>query len=295
MEQATVGMLIGRFQPFHNGHVRIIEQMRRDGITTILVGVGSCQESRTLRNPFSFEERRDMIQAAVPDAIIRPIPDFNNPPLWKEYVLATFPEVQALYSGGEGWTQAFKDKEFIIRTVPRNDLQVSGTMIREKIAKKESIDELIPKEVKDFLEKMDLELAIKEKYKNPKPTVDTIIEYDGKIVIIERKNEPHGYALPGGFVDEGESTEHAAVREAKEETNLDFEIKGLLGVYSDPARDPRQHTISVTYYGKGMGELKAQDDAKNVKLVTPQEALGYNLVFDHEQIVKDYMEKVTEK
>ena len=107
-----------------------------------------------------------------------------------------------------------------------------------------------------------------EEYKNPTPTADTIIEIDGGFVMIERKNEPLGWALPGGFVDEGELLESAAIREVKEETSLDVQLTELLYLYSDPKRDPRKHTITAVYIGTGSGQLKAADDAINAKIFT---------------------------
>lgn len=124
-------------------------------------------------------------------------------------------------------------------------------------------------------------------YKNPIPTVDIIIELDHKIVLINRKNIPYGWAIPGGFVDYGESVEAAAVRETKEETNLEVELIHLLGVYSDPKRDPRMHTISTVFVGKGKGDLQAADDA-NKACLFDKNTLPSPIVFDHEKIVKDY-------
>ncbi len=129
--------------------------------------------------------------------------------------------------------------------------------------------------------------------KTPYLTVDGIIEYqDNKekgIILIERKNPPHGWAFPGGFVDYGESVEDALIREMKEETNLDVSIVKLLGVYSDPNRDKRMHAASVVYVVKGEGKLKAKDDAKNAILVPLNKVKSYNLVFDHKKILKDYI------
>src|SRR3954469_24003352 len=103
-------------------------------------------------------------------------------------------------------------------------------------------------------------------YKNPIPTVDILIELDGRpgeLVFIERGNEPKGFALPGGFVDEGEWIADAAVREAKEETQLDVTIVELFHVYSNPARDPRKHTVSTVFIGTASGTPKGSDDAVN--------------------------------
>ncbi len=128
-------------------------------------------------------------------------------------------------------------------------------------------------------------------YKKPFPTVDIIIEMEGKgIILIKRKNPPYGWALPGGFVDYGESLESAALREAKEETSLDVELIGQLGAYSDPSRDPRQHNISFVFIAKGKGTPMAGDDAKEVGIFS-KDNIPENLAFDHGKILQDYFEK----
>lgn len=128
-----------------------------------------------------------------------------------------------------------------------------------------------------------------ERYKNPVPTVDIIIETNGGIVLIKRKNPPYGWALPGGFVDYGESLEQAAIREAKEETSLDAELISQLGAYSDPSRDPRQHTISVVFRARANGTPHAADDALEAGVFT-RDNLPENLAFDHAKILKDYFD-----
>lgn len=126
--------------------------------------------------------------------------------------------------------------------------------------------------------------------KTPLLTVDAIIIYEDKIVLIKRKNPPYKdmFALPGGFVDIGETVEEAVIREAKEETNLDIEIIRLIGVYSDPERDPRGHTVSFVYVALGYGELKAGDDAGEVELFDIEEVP--KLAFDHNKIIEDAIE-----
>lgn len=129
-----------------------------------------------------------------------------------------------------------------------------------------------------------------ERYKNPVPTVDIIIETNGGIVLIKRKNPPYGWALPGGFVDYGESLEQAAIREAKEETSLDIELISQLKAYSDPSRDPRQHTISVVFRAMANGTPHAADDALETGVFT-RDNLPENLAFDHAKILKDYFNR----
>ena len=131
-----------------------------------------------------------------------------------------------------------------------------------------------------------------ENWKNPTPTVDVLIELDGTpgtLVFIERKNPPHGFALPGGFVDEGEFVADAAVREAKEETGLDVQLVELFHVYSDPTRDSRKHTVSTVFICRAFGEPTGGDDAARC-LVCPPSELPAKLVFDHAVIVGDYLE-----
>ena len=117
--------------------------------------------------------------------------------------------------------------------------------------------------------------------------MDVIIELDGGIVLIERANEPRGWALPGGFIDYGETTEAAARREAEEETGLKVTLTALLGVYSDPDRDPRHHTMSTVYVATAQGVPRGQDDAAEAA-VFALDALPSPLCFDHERIIADY-------
>ena len=133
--------------------------------------------------------------------------------------------------------------------------------------------------------------------KTPFLAVDGIIKlYDENenfkgIVLIERLNRPLGVAIPGGFVDIGETVENAVVREMKEETTLDITIESLLGVYSDPARDERFHTASIVYICKAYGTPKAADDAKEVYVYKIDEIPLEKLVFDHKKIILDFLEK----
>lgn len=126
-------------------------------------------------------------------------------------------------------------------------------------------------------------------YKNPVPTVDCIVELPGdRIVLIKRKNPPHGWALPGGFVDEGEPLHAACVREVREETGLEVDLSEQFFTYSDPRRDPRRHTISTVYIGWAEGEPSGSDDAADAKAFT-LEAIPRELAFDHATIIADYV------
>jgi ADP-ribose pyrophosphatase YjhB (NUDIX family) len=127
-----------------------------------------------------------------------------------------------------------------------------------------------------------------EAYQNPVPTVDIIIELESRgIVLIKRKNPPYGWAIPGGFVDYGESLEEAAVREAGEETSLDVTLIRQFHTYSDPNRDPRHHTITTIYIAKGKGKPEARDDALEIGVFT-RSNLPEQIAFDHRAILEDY-------
>jgi ADP-ribose pyrophosphatase YjhB (NUDIX family) len=131
-----------------------------------------------------------------------------------------------------------------------------------------------------------------EVFRNPIPTVDIIVEVDFKgVVLIKRKNPPYGWALPGGFVDYGESLEEAALREAKEETNLEVESLRQFHTYSGPNRDPRHHSISTVFIGKGRGRPQAKDDAIEIGIFTASN-LPDEIAFDHRAILTDYFKSI---
>ena len=128
------------------------------------------------------------------------------------------------------------------------------------------------------------------RYRNPVPTVDIIIELQGQgLVLVERQNFPRGWALPGGFVDYGETLEEAAVREAKEETGLTVKLLGQFHAYSDPQRDPRQHTITMVFVACAAGTPQAASDAKSLDIFSADK-LPSPLAFDHARILEDYMQ-----
>jgi 8-oxo-dGTP diphosphatase len=127
-------------------------------------------------------------------------------------------------------------------------------------------------------------------YRNPFLTVDAIVTIPGRgVVLIKRRNPPHGWALPGGFVDYGESLEAAVRREILEETGLHLEGLAQFRAYSDPSRDPRHHTVTVVFTAEGVGALHAADDAESVSVFSP-DRLPYPLAFDHGRILSDYFQ-----
>ena len=128
---------------------------------------------------------------------------------------------------------------------------------------------------------------MEQKQRTPVLTVDAIIETEGGIILIKRKNPPSGWAIPGGFVDYGESLEDAVRREAKEETRLDIKLIRQFHTYSDPKRDPRHHTVSTIFIAAAAGKPKAGDDAREVGIFN-KDNLPEDIAFDHRQILEDY-------
>jgi ADP-ribose pyrophosphatase YjhB (NUDIX family) len=126
--------------------------------------------------------------------------------------------------------------------------------------------------------------------KKPVVTVDAIIETAGGIVLIKRKNPPAGWAIPGGFVDYGETLEEAVCREMEEETGLNVNLSRQFHTYSDPLRDPRHHTISTIFIATASGKPNAGDDAKEARVFT-KDNLPEDIAFDHRQILEDYFTK----
>ncbi|MFZ5476510.1 MAG: NUDIX domain-containing protein [Myxococcota bacterium] len=125
-------------------------------------------------------------------------------------------------------------------------------------------------------------------HRNPLPTVDVLLERDGALLLVKRKYDPPGWALPGGFVDYGEKVGDAAVREAREETGLDVTLTALLHVYSDPRRDPRKHTITTAFVATAEGEPVGSDDAAEARFF-PLDALPSPIAFDHAAIIADFV------
>jgi ADP-ribose pyrophosphatase YjhB (NUDIX family) len=127
-------------------------------------------------------------------------------------------------------------------------------------------------------------------HRGPKLAVDCLILVDGRVLLIHRRNPPTGWALPGGFVEYGETVEDAVRREMKEETGLDLAELRQFRVYSDPARDPRGHTVSVVFAARGVGTPEAGDDADRYRLVDLNDIPETELVFDHARILGEFRE-----
>ncbi len=286
----TTGLFIGRFQPLHLGHVSVIEKALAE-VDSLIIGIGSAEKHYTADNPFTYEERKSMIERSISGHYkIVPIPDINDYSKWVDHVVQIAGEFDAVYSGNAIVGELFQKKSYTVKPIVET-LYISSTAIRDMMARRsEGWKKYMPDAVVSSIECIDGIERVRKLYKhyiNPVPAVDLVIKYNGGIVLIERGDGK--IALPGGFMEFGESAESAAVREAKEETNLDVKLEKLLGVYSAPDRDPRTHVISITYVATSIGgQLKGGDDAKQVLVVPLEEALQTELAFDHNKILEDY-------
>jgi len=283
------GLYIGRFQPLHKAHYKIINKLSKK-VDYLIIGVGSSEKHHTIDNPFTLKERADMLNDSlkIKNYTIKPIPDLDDYQRWAKHVKKTVGEFDIIYTGNKLVKELLK-KEGIEVKLLKPLSYISATQIRDMIAKNQNWRKYVPKETAKIIKKIDGEERIKnltKTYKNPTPTVDIIIEYENGIILIERKHEPLGWAIPGGHVDYGESLEEAAVREAKEETSLEVRLLEQFHTYSDPNRDPRSHKISTVYIAKAKGKPKASSDAKNIKVFTKDNLP--ELVCDHKKILEDY-------
>jgi ADP-ribose pyrophosphatase YjhB (NUDIX family) len=137
-----------------------------------------------------------------------------------------------------------------------------------------------------------LEYVTQKLQKGPFTTVDAIIEIDDGIIVIKRSNPPFGWALPGGFVDYGESLEEAVKREAREETGLEIYDLKQFHTYSEPERDPRFHTVATVFLAKAKGTPKSGDDAVSIKVIKLSEIPNLDFTFDHKKILQDYLQSL---
>ncbi len=291
------GVFIGRFQPFHLGHLSVINRMEKDeSIARILVGIGSAQEANSFTNPFSFREREAMIGQVLKARLKKPfkifgVQDVNQPKLWLDLVkLAAKEPFDIIYTNNPEVEEIAKGAGI---KVNRSELTlgITATNIRKAIAKGEDISDLVPKEILAQLR------LFKNRTINPCVTADIIINYKNKgIVLIQRKKREGDsnslkWALPGGHLNYGlETLEEAAARECKEETNLDISLtsQNQFRQYSSPSRDLRGHYVTSVFYQEVKeGKLKAGDDAVDIGVYSLETKLP-PLAFDHEQIIIDY-------
>lgn len=303
MERA---IFVTRAQPFHKGHYSVVKQMHQaKDVEEIIIGIGSSQLEHTLNNPFTFEEREEMLRKSLilkkPFYII-PIPDINNHPIWVAYVEKLTPEFKIVYTGNPLVKKLFEEKDYQVRDI-NHDYQISATKVRELMITGGNWQNYLSQGGIDVITRIRGAERLKNIYcahLRPGVTVDALINYKNEgIVLIQRKtkeNDAFGgwWALPGGFLNTGEeSLTDAVAREVGEETSLQTKSSDykLFDQYSDPQRDPRGHIISLVFETLvDEGNLIAADDAEDIK-VFPFNQLPTRLAFDHNKILNDYLEK----
>lgn len=286
-------LVIGRFQLVGNQHADLFKQVKEygdeHGISRINVGIGVAN-TIDAKNPFSATECLEMVKPVVErigiDSSYYLVPDINDSLNYAEHVKGIMGidlENIVLFSSNQYTNSCFRDKCEVIETPER--ITQHSTELRRLVANGNDISDLVPDHIPRYLKMHDAKKRLaKLTYDNPIPTVDIVIRYKEGIVIIKRNEEPIGYALPGGHIDYGETAETAAIREAKEETGLDVKLTELIGVFSDPNRDPRGHKITIAYEGIGHGKLKAGSDAKEVGVLKNPT----NLVLGHDKILYEH-------
>jgi len=293
------GIFIGRFQPLHNGHVSVIENAMFE-VDELIIGIGSSQFGYTKTDPFTLDERIKMIEKSVKGNYkIVPIPDVVDYPAWVKHVEQRCPKFDVVYTGSPITRDLFRQAGYDVKEIEFSS-NISGTEVRKLLSEKvrNKWQNAVPQGTLEVILECNGEdrlYYLHENYKYPKATltVDGVIDYNGKIVLIKRGAPPFKgmFAIPGGHVDTGENVEKAVIREIKEETGLEFKIKGFLGVYSELGRDPRGYYATNVFYGDGSGELRAGDDAASVFVFGANE-LPEELAFDHKRILIDYLKTV---
>lgn len=287
-------LFIGKFQPLHNGHLSVIEKgLEKYG--NLLIGIGSSEKHHTAEYPFTFDERKLMIERSLASNAnyrIVPIPDINDYSKWVEHVESLTGKFDVVYTGNSIVKELFMKKNYHIEQIVE-EIYISSSAIRDMIAR--GFDEwknFVPEAVYQTIVELNGEQRIRslvKHYLNPSPAVDTILKYQNGIVLVLRENGQ--YAIPGGFQEFGDTLEYTAIKECKEETSLDIEIEKLFNVYSDPKRDPRTHVDSIVFIARGHGELNAGDDAEGTIVVDPNIAVKMDLYADHNKILQDYIQK----
>lgn len=298
-------LFLGRVQPPHLWYIDALNQATAQWITKILIWIGSSDKEYSADNPFTLEERKEMMRKLIQSQDnkillqacenIYWIPDFNNDELWKNYILENIPQFDYIISGNPWVCDIFNKTGIKTISIKRN-IEISASTIRKWLSQWNKVDcmEFVPENVIKYIEQIwwikRLNTLLKERL-IPRLAVDIVLfDEHGNLVLIKRKHPPYGLAIPGGMVEYGEEPSISAVREAKEELWVDIQIiwdkNKPFGVYWDPQRDPRGHVISIVYKWQIIWwELKAWDDAAQIVLVKPSDFRQHKLAFDHDKIL----------
>ena len=301
MQTEKTGLFITRAQPWlHAGQIDGIRQAIAQWIKKIIIWVWSANKEFTSENPFTYDERRRMIELSAKELLqdieieILPVPDLWDNEKWKNYIFNNAPEFQYIVTGNARVQEVFKDTDKTI--IPLEIRQfVKWSTIRWQLATRniEELEKVLPKWVVEYLSEIRAFQRLREIFnaerKTPSLVVDMVlIDQDWKLILIDRKNFPQWIALPGWFNDYGERWRDAAIRETKEETWLIVEVERELWIWDEPNRDPRAHNVSRAFKWKIIWwELKAADDAKKIIKVDPKNLDEVNRAFpDHREIIE---------
>lgn len=297
-----IGLFITRCQPwFHDGHIDSIQEAMDAGIEKILIGVGSADKEFTKDNPFTYQERKHMIEMSMKEHFpnmlleIYPIPHSSDSTQWRNYILNNLPDFHYIISSNPMVREWFAgtDKLFFQTSITTN---TRSSILRNKISMGDYhyLYRILSKDVVEYLKEIQaferLRGIFKEERVTPNIVTDAIFcDQKWNLILIQRTNDPQWIALPWWFVAYGESTEQACIRKAKEETGADIKIERLVGIYDNLSRDPRDHNISAVYYATILGEETDRNAGNKTVIKVPLEDIDQiDFAFpDHKKMIHD--------
>lgn len=299
-------LFITRCQPgFHDWHIDSIKEAINAWMDKIIIWVWSADKEFTKDNPFTYDERKIMIELSLKEFIpnmeieIYPIPHSNDSEQWKNYILNNLPEFDYLISSNAMVWEWFKDtdKIFFHTSMTTN---TRASVIRNKISMwdYQYLYKVLSKNVVEYLKKIWAFERIRNIFKDERVTPNIVTDAvfcdeKWRLVLIQRNNDPQWIALPWGFVNYWESTEEACIRKTKEETWADVKIKKLIWIYDNLGRDPRDHNISAVYEVELIwNEVNRSSGNKIVKKLDIQDLNKINFAFpDHKKMINDTFKK----
>lgn len=307
-QEKKTWLFITRAQPWlHAGQIDGIRQAVSQWISKIVIWVGSANKEFTSDNPFTYDERKKMIELSAEELLqdieveILPVPDMWDNEKWRNYIFNNAPEFKYIISGNAWVQEVFKDTDKKIIPLEIRKF-VKWSTIRWNLTTRNipELEKVLPKSVVDYLWEIRAFQRLREIFnaerKTPSLVVDMVlIDNDGKIILIDRKNFPQWAALPWWFNDYGERWKDAAIREVKEETGLIVEIEKELWVWDEPNRDPRAHNVTRAFKWKIIWwELKAADDAKAIVKIDPEKLDDVKFAFpDHKEMILEALKKTS--
>ena len=306
MEKETTWLFITRAQPgLHDGHIDSIQEALDAWIQHIIIGVGSADKEFTKDNPFTYNERKYMIEVSLKQKfsntkiVVLPILHSNDSQQWKNYILTNLPNFTYVISGNPMVKEWFTntDKIFFQTSMTTN---TRSSVIRNKISMGDYqyLYQVLVPEVVEYLKEIKAAERLREIFKDERVTPNIVVDavlldQEGNLVLIQRKNQPLGIALPWGFVSYGESTEQACIRKVQEETGVEVRVKKLVGIYDNLSRDPRNHNISAVYEVEMVGNVADRNRGNKAVIKVPlQDIDQIDFAFpDHKKMIHETYQK----